>query len=96
MFYIVASSFKITLFMHTNLICSLFFVENCIILISSILSSVFSYQMARSRQTARKSTGGRFPYGQLAPRHPPAEVVEQQEVEDYPVQVHPEMIVEEH
>jgi hypothetical protein len=46
--------------------------------------------MARSRQTARKSTGGRFPYGQLASRHPTAEVEAQpeevqQEVADYPV-----------
>jgi hypothetical protein len=48
--------------------------------------------MARTRQTARKSTGGRFPMGQLAPRYPAAQVEAQleevqQEVGDYPVQV---------
>jgi hypothetical protein len=57
--------------------------------------------MARSRQTARKSTGGHFPYGQLAPRHPAVEMEAQpeevqQEVADYPVQVQSGMIEEEH
>jgi hypothetical protein len=57
--------------------------------------------MARTRQTARKSTEGRLPLGQLAPRYPAAEVeaqvVEvQQEVKDYPVQLQPEMVGQEH
>jgi hypothetical protein len=46
--------------------------------------------MARTRQTARKSNGGRLPLGQLAPHYPAAQVEAQlediqQEVEDYPV-----------
>jgi hypothetical protein len=46
--------------------------------------------MVRSRQTTHESTGGRFPYGQLAPRNLAAEVEGQpeevqQEVGDYPV-----------
>jgi hypothetical protein len=53
--------------------------------------------MARSRQTACKSIGGRFPIGQLAPHYPAAEVEAhpeevQQEVGDYPVQVQPGMV----
>jgi hypothetical protein len=57
--------------------------------------------MARSRETAHKSTGGCFPYGKLAPRHPTAEVEKQPEevqqvVGDYPVQVQLGMIEEEH
>jgi hypothetical protein len=35
--------------------------------------------MDRSRQTVRKSTGGWFPIGQLAPRYPAAEVEAQPE-----------------
>jgi hypothetical protein len=46
--------------------------------------------MARTCQTAHKSTGGRYPMGQLAPRYPAAQVVAQldevqQEVGNYPV-----------
>jgi hypothetical protein len=56
--------------------------------------------MARSRQTACKSTGGRFPIGQLA-CYPAAEVEAQpeevqEEVGDYPVQVHLGMVKQEH
>jgi hypothetical protein len=48
--------------------------------------------MARTRQTARKSTGGRLPSGQLAPRYPAVQVEAQleemqQKVGDYPVQL---------
>jgi hypothetical protein len=53
--------------------------------------------MARTRQTARKSTGGRLPLGQLAPRYPAVQVEAQleemqQEVGDYPVQLQPEAV----
>jgi hypothetical protein len=53
--------------------------------------------MARTRQTARKSTGGRLPLGQLAPRYLEAQVEAQlediqQEVGDYLEQLHPEMV----
>jgi hypothetical protein len=77
----------------------LFFVENCIIFISSILSILL--KMSRSRQTARKSTGGCFPVRQLAPRYPAAQVEAQSEevqqvVGDYPIQVQPEMVEQEH
>jgi hypothetical protein len=53
--------------------------------------------MARTRQTARKSTGGRLPLGQLAPRYPTAQVEAQleemqQEVGDYLVQLQPEAV----
>jgi hypothetical protein len=56
--------------------------------------------MARTDQTARKSTEGRYHYGQLAPRHQP-EVVEkpeevQLEIEEYPEEVQPKIMVEEH
>jgi hypothetical protein len=34
--------------------------------------------MTRTYLTARKSTGGRFPRGQLAPRHQPEVVVEEE------------------
>jgi hypothetical protein len=40
--------------------------------------------MARTYQTARKSTGGRFRFGQLAPRH-------QSEIEEHPEEVQPEI-----
>jgi hypothetical protein len=46
--------------------------------------------MARTYQTPRKSTGGRFPAGQLAPRHQP-----EAEVEEDPEEVQTEVEVEE-
>jgi hypothetical protein len=53
--------------------------------------------MARTRHTACKSTGGRLPLGQLAPRYPTAQEEAQleemqQEIGDYPVQLHPEAV----
>jgi hypothetical protein len=57
--------------------------------------------MARTHQTARKSTGGHLLLGQLAPCYPAAQVEAQleeiqQEVEDYPVQLQPEMMEQGH
>jgi hypothetical protein len=46
--------------------------------------------MTRTYLTARKSTGGRFPRGQLAPRHQPEVVVEEE-----PEEVQPEAEIEE-
>jgi hypothetical protein len=53
--------------------------------------------MARTHQTTRKSTGGRFPMGQLAPRYPAAQLEAQleevkKEVRDYLVELQPEMV----
>jgi hypothetical protein len=53
--------------------------------------------MAKTRQTARKSTGGHLPLGQLAPRYPAAQEEAQleemqQEIGDYPVQLQPEAV----
>jgi hypothetical protein len=59
-------------------------------LIYSVLSSVLFCQMARTYQTPRKSTGGRFPHGQLAPRHQPEDVVEEE-----PEEVQPKPEIEE-
>jgi hypothetical protein len=58
--------------------------------------------MARTYLTPRKSTGGRFPRGQLAPRHQPEVVVEEEpkevqpeaEIEEDPEEVQPEPGVE--
>jgi hypothetical protein len=46
--------------------------------------------MARTYQTPRKSTGGHFPRGQLAPRHQPEDVVEEE-----PEEVQPKPEIEE-
>jgi hypothetical protein len=81
-------SFKIVLHTHKNLIYSLLFVANLHHLIYSILSSVLSHQMARTYQTACKSTVGRYHYGKLAPRHQP-EVVEQPEGQQPPEEAEP-------
>jgi hypothetical protein len=58
--------------------------------------------MARTYQTPRKSTGGRFCAGQLAPRYPevvveedPEEVQPEAEVEEDPEEVQSEAEVEE-
>jgi hypothetical protein len=59
--------------------------------------------MARTYLTPRKSTSGRFPRGQLAPRHQPEVVVEEKpeevqleaEIEEDPDEVQPEPEVEE-
>jgi uncharacterized protein YciI len=59
--------------------------------------------MARTYQTHRKSTSGRFPAGQLAPRYQPEVVVEEDpeevqpeaEIEEDPEEVRPEAEVEE-
>jgi hypothetical protein len=59
-------------------------------LIYSILGSFLFYQMVGTYQTPRKSTGGRFPRGQLAPHHQPEVVVEED-----PGEVQPEAEIEE-
>jgi hypothetical protein len=53
--------------------------------------------MARTYMTPRKSTGGRFPTGQLAPRHrledveeEPEEFQPEAEIEENPEEVQPE------
>jgi hypothetical protein len=46
--------------------------------------------MARTYLTPRKSTGGRFPHGQLAPRHRLEDVVEEE-----PEEIQPEAEIEE-
>jgi hypothetical protein len=40
--------------------------------------------MARTYQTPRKSIGGHFPRGQLAPRHQPEDVIEEEPEEVQP------------
>jgi hypothetical protein len=72
-------------------------------LIYFVLSSALFCQMARTYLTPRKSTSGRFPRGQLAPRHQPEVVVEEKpeevqleaEIEEDPDEVQPEPEVEE-
>jgi hypothetical protein len=59
-------------------------------LIYSVLSLALFCQMARTYLTPRKSTVGRFPHGQLAPRRQPEVVVEEE-----PEEVQPEAGIEE-
>jgi hypothetical protein len=68
---------QIILFTPKNLICSCLLLKLCR-LIYSVLSSALFCQMARTYLTPRKSTGGRFPRGQLAPRHQLEDVVEEE------------------
>jgi hypothetical protein len=72
-------------------------------LIYYVLSSALFCQMARTYQTPRKSTGGRFPRRQLASRHQAKDVVEEEpeevqpeaEIEEDPEKVQPEPEVKE-
>jgi hypothetical protein len=67
-------------------------------LIYFLLSSALFCQMARTYLTARKSTGGCFSRGQLAPRNQPEVVVEEEpeevqteaEIEEDTKEVQPE------
>jgi hypothetical protein len=72
-------------------------------LIYSVLSSALFCQTARTYLTPHKSTGGRFPRGQLAPRHQlevvaeeePEEVQPEAKIEEDPEEVQPEPEIEE-
>jgi hypothetical protein len=80
---------QIILFTLKNLII-LVYCLNSIILIYYVLSSALFCLMARTYLTPRKSTGGRFPRGQVAPRHRFEDVVEEE-----PEEVQPKAKVEE-
>jgi hypothetical protein len=94
---------QIVLFTHKNLIYS------CLLLKLyrfDLFCTEFSFILSDGQdfyQTHRKSTGGRFPTGQLAPRYQPEVVVEEDpeevqpeaEIEEDPEEVRPEAEVEE-
>jgi hypothetical protein len=78
---------QIVLFAHKNLIYSFLLLKLYHFYLFHT-GSVLFYQMARTYQTPRKSTDGRFPAGQLARRHQP-----EVEVEEDPKEVQSEVEV---
>jgi hypothetical protein len=92
---------QIILFTLKNLIYS-YLLFKLYRLIYSVQSSALFCQMDRTYLTPHKSTSGRFPRGQLAPRHRLEDVIEEEpeeiqpeaEIEEEPEEVQPEPEIE--